>query len=63
MVFGMVAAVGISTLQYIDMTSTRNLTILAVSLILGLMVPQWINANPAAIRTGKTAYVLRQVLV
>ncbi|KAK3095707.1 hypothetical protein FSP39_017881 [Pinctada imbricata] len=51
-VFGMVAAVGISTLQFIDLTSTRNLTILAISLILGLMVPEWMASNKNAIKTG-----------
>lgn len=55
-VFGFVAAAGISTLQYIDMSSTRNLCILAVSLILGLMVPQWLEKNPGAINTGMYEY-------
>ncbi|XP_053406670.1 solute carrier family 23 member 2-like [Mercenaria mercenaria] len=52
--FGMVSAVGISTLKFIDLDSTRNLTILGVSLILGLMVPQYINspANADIINTG-----------
>ena len=53
--FGMVAAVGISTLKFIDMNSTRNLTILGLSLLLGLMVPQYINnpKNVDAIKTGQ----------
>ncbi|OWF50977.1 Solute carrier family 23 member 2 [Mizuhopecten yessoensis] len=59
-VFGMVAMVGISTLQYTDMSSTRNLTILAISIILGLMVPEWIADNPDAIKTGNSE--LNQVL-
>jgi nucleobase transporter 1/2 len=52
-VFGMVAAVGISVLQFTDLSSTRNLTIIAVSIILGLMVPQWLQSNPGAINTGR----------
>ncbi|KAJ8317533.1 hypothetical protein KUTeg_005437 [Tegillarca granosa] len=52
-VFGMVAAVGLSTLRYIDMSSTRNLTILAISIIFGLMIPEWLNKHPTAINTGK----------
>lgn len=52
-VFGMVAAVGISVLQFIDFSSTRNLTILAISMILGLMIPQWLSQNTDAIDTGK----------
>ena len=53
--FGMVAAVGISTLKFIDMNSTRNLTILGLSLLIGLMVPQYINHpdNVDAIKTGQ----------
>ncbi|XP_048745000.2 solute carrier family 23 member 2-like isoform X2 [Ostrea edulis] len=51
-VFGMVGAVGISVLQFMDMSSTRNLTILALSMILGLMVPQWLLNNPNSINTG-----------
>ncbi|KAL3863440.1 hypothetical protein ACJMK2_005196 [Sinanodonta woodiana] len=53
-VFGMVSAVGISTLKFIDMGSTRNMTIFGISLLLGLMVPQWINdpRNAGAIHTG-----------
>ena len=52
--FGMVAAVGISTLKFIDMNSTRNLTILGLSLLIGLMVPQYVNHpdNKDAIKTG-----------
>lgn len=52
-VFGMVAAVGISVLQFIDFSSTRNLTILALSLILGIMIPQWLTQHEDAIHTGK----------
>ena len=53
-VFGMVAAVGVATLKFIDMNSTRNLTILGVSLLIGLMVPQYVNNpdNAEAIKTG-----------
>ncbi|XP_033756971.1 solute carrier family 23 member 2-like [Pecten maximus] len=55
-VFGMVTMVGISTLQYTDMSSTRNLTIMAIAIILGLMVPQWITQNPNAIQTGHSEF-------
>ena len=52
--FGMVSAVGISTLKFIDMSSSRNLTIMGVSLLIGLMVPQYVNdpKNADAIKTG-----------
>lgn len=52
-VFGMVAAVGISVLQFMDFSSTRNLTILALSLILGIMIPEWLAQHEDAIQTGK----------
>jgi nucleobase transporter 1/2 len=50
--FGMVAAVGISVLQFIDLSSIRNLTILGFSFILGLSIPDWISEHPDKINTG-----------
>ncbi|KAK7485848.1 hypothetical protein BaRGS_00022843 [Batillaria attramentaria] len=52
--FGMVTAVGLSNLQYVDLSSTRNLFVLGVSLFLGLTVPKWLAqpANAGAINTG-----------
>ena len=35
--FGMVAAVGLSSLQYVDLNSTRNLFILGFSIFFGLV--------------------------
>nr|KAG5698791.1 hypothetical protein BaRGS_032210 [Batillaria attramentaria] len=51
--FGMVTAVGLSNLQYVDLSSTRNLFVLGVSLFLGLTVPKWVAqpANAGAIST------------
>lgn len=50
--FGMIAAVGLSNLQYVDHDSTRNLFILGFSLFFGLALPKWIQANPSAIQVG-----------
>ncbi|XP_046380010.2 solute carrier family 23 member 1-like [Haliotis rufescens] len=50
--FGMVTAVGLSTLSYIDLSSGRNLCIIGSSLLIGLMVPQYFSKNPQAINTG-----------
>ena len=58
-VFGMVGAVGISVLQFMDMSSTRNLTILAISMILGLMIPQWLLSHPGSINTGMRDVLFR----
>uniref|UniRef100_A0A671NMD7 Si:dkey-106n21.1 n=1 Tax=Sinocyclocheilus anshuiensis TaxID=1608454 RepID=A0A671NMD7_9TELE len=46
--FGMVAAVGISNLQYVDLNSSRNLLILgfSVSTFSGLVLPTWFHSNP-----------------
>ncbi|CAI9741745.1 solute carrier family 23 member 1-like [Octopus vulgaris] len=52
MMFGMVAAVGLSNLQHINLESSRNLMILGVSLFVGLSLPLWIQANQADINTG-----------
>lgn len=51
--FGMIAAVGLSNLQYVDLNSARNLFVLGFSFFTGLMVPDWFRKNPDAISTGK----------
>lgn len=57
-VFGLVAAVGLAPLQFLNINSTRNLTILGVSLLVGIMLPQYIKdpKNAEAIKTGNTRY-------
>lgn len=57
--FGMVAAVGISNLQYVDLNSPRNLCILGVSLFFGVSFPIWVQQNDA-INTGSE--VIDQIL-
>ena len=49
---GVVLSVALSNLKYVDMGSPRNCIILGVSIMLGLMVPQWLNKNKGAINTG-----------
>ena len=49
---GMVGAVGISNLQFVDMNSPRNLFVFGVPLFCGLSASGWINKNPEAIDTG-----------
>ena len=51
--FGMITAVGISNLQYVNLNSVRNLYIIGFSLILGLVIPNYIETNPKTIETGK----------
>ncbi|XP_039254701.2 solute carrier family 23 member 2-like [Styela clava] len=50
--FGMIGAVGISMLQFVDMNSPRNQYILGFSLFMGLVIPEWMKANPGSIETG-----------
>lgn len=50
--FGMIAAVGISNLQYVDLNSSRNLLILGFSTFSGLVLPSWFQSNPGIIDTG-----------
>jgi hypothetical protein len=49
-------------LQYIDMQSTRNLAVIGISIMVGLMIPFWAMNNPKALQTGKTfLYYIRNV--
>ncbi|XP_057406424.1 solute carrier family 23 member 2-like [Balaenoptera acutorostrata] len=50
--FGVITAVGISSLQYVDMNSSRNLFIFGFSIYCGLAVPNWVNKNPERLHTG-----------
>ncbi|XP_072508739.1 CCR4-NOT transcription complex subunit 4 isoform X3 [Notamacropus eugenii] len=50
--FGVIAAVGISNLQYVDMNSSRNIFVFGFSIYCGLTIPNWVNKNPEQIQTG-----------
>ena len=50
--FGMIAAVGISNLQFADMNSSRNLFIVGFSIVFGLALPHYMETHPNAIETG-----------
>ena len=50
--FGIILAVGLSNLQYVDLNSSRNLFVLGFSFLTGMMIPDWIQKNPTAIDTG-----------
>ena len=51
--FGMITAVGLSTLQYADLNSMRNLFVLGFSLFFGMVLPFWMKRTPKAVQTGK----------
>ena len=44
--FGMIAAVGLSNLQFVDLNSARNLFILGFAFYMGLSVPHYFAASP-----------------
>ncbi|XP_078527466.1 solute carrier family 23 member 1-like isoform X2 [Lissotriton helveticus] len=50
--FGVIAAVGISNLQFADMNSSRNIFIIGFSIFSGLTIPNWVNKNTQRIETG-----------
>ncbi|MEM7305320.1 MAG: solute carrier family 23 protein [Planctomycetota bacterium] len=50
--FGMIAAVGLSNLQFVDLNSARNLFILGFAFFMGLSVPEYFAQKP--IEAGPT---------
>lgn len=44
--FGVIAAVGLSNLQFVDLNSPRNLFILGFAFFMGLSLPAYMTANP-----------------
>ena len=50
--FGMVAAVGISNLQFADLNCSRNLFTVGFSLLLGLALPHYMKTHSNDINTG-----------
>ncbi|KAL8609049.1 hypothetical protein ACOMHN_059862 [Nucella lapillus] len=50
--FGMVTAVGLSALSFVDLSSGRNLSIIGSSLMVGLMMPKYFEDHTHAIDTG-----------
>lgn len=44
--FGVIAAVGLSNLQFVDLNSPRNLFILGFAFFMGLSLPAYVSANP-----------------
>ena len=54
--FGIIAAVGLSNLQFVDMNSPRNLFVLGFSMFMGLVIPIWLEENQDAINTGSEIF-------
>ena len=56
--FGMIASVGLSNLQFVDLNSPRNLFVLGFSFFMGLSVPEYFAANPVAFEPAWLAEVV-----
>jgi nucleobase transporter 1/2 len=56
--FGMIASVGLSNLQFVDLNSARNLFILGFAFFMGLSVPEYFGAHPASFSPGWLADVV-----
>jgi len=54
--FGMITAVGLSNLQFIDLNSTRNLFVLGFSIFFSLVLPQWMKKHPELVLTGSAEF-------
>ncbi|XP_064103798.1 solute carrier family 23 member 1-like isoform X2 [Macrobrachium nipponense] len=50
--FSMITAVGLSSAQFIDLSSSRNLFVLGFSIFFGLSFPKWAMENPSFMQTG-----------
>ncbi|XP_046378480.2 solute carrier family 23 member 1-like isoform X2 [Haliotis rufescens] len=51
-IYGMLVSLGLSTLQYVNLNSPRNLLILGLAFFVGILVPEWIDRYPDVINTG-----------
>ena len=49
---GILVAVGLSSLSTVDLTSSRNLSVIGVSVYVALVIPGWLSSNPNSINTG-----------
>ncbi|KFM74639.1 Solute carrier family 23 member 1, partial [Stegodyphus mimosarum] len=54
--FSMITAVGLSTLHFVDLNSSRNLFVLGFSIFMGLCIPKWLQAHPGVINTGSSIF-------
>ncbi|KAK1161017.1 solute carrier family 23 member 1, partial [Acipenser oxyrinchus oxyrinchus] len=50
--FGMITAVGLSNLQFVDLNSSWNLFVLGFSMFFGLILPNYLDTHPKSINTG-----------
>ncbi|XP_052266034.1 solute carrier family 23 member 1-like [Dreissena polymorpha] len=51
---GVFVGVNLSNLSVIDLSSSRNLSIMGMAIFVGLLVPTWVEKNASAIDTGNS---------
>ena len=56
--FGMITAVGLSNLQFVDLNSTRNLFILGFAFFMGLSVPEYFAVHPVTLEPEWLANII-----
>ena len=56
--FGMIAAVGLSNLQFVDLNSARNLFILGFAFFMGLSVPEYFAIHPLTFKPEWLANII-----
>jgi nucleobase transporter 1/2 len=59
--FGMIASVGLSNLQFVDLNSARNLFILGFAFFMGLSLPEYFVANPVVMSPGWLGDVINTI--
>lgn len=60
--FGMLVTLGLSTLQYVNLNSSRNLLIIGLAISFGIAVPRWLERYPADFKTGLLTQIWLYVL-
>ena len=55
---GVFVGVNLSNLQVVDLSSTRNLSIMGMAVFIGVLVPDWAEDNADAIDTGNYMLML-----
>lgn len=61
--FGLIAAVGLSNLQFTNLNNSRNLFIIGIAFFAGLSFPAHFNASPLSwAESGKFAEIIGQIL-
>ena len=58
---GCLVSVGLSNIQHVNMASTRNVLVLGVSLLVGMMMPEWLKQHPGVIKTGQQIFSIISV--